>query len=144
MATPRMKKNTLIALLLTVMSIGVRAYELQRAMDNMAEDVSACVAFYTITIALARQNAEKMNDQKWRAIATQYESTLTKALDMLRMTMTGKPKEFIDSKIDLRMNEQIRIGETEGIDRLVLLHADSCKALMENPDQRLKYWKDKQ
>jgi hypothetical protein len=50
----------------------------------------------------------------------------------------------MESKIDLRMEEQMNIGESLGAVRLTLLHADSCKAPMENPDQRLKYWRRKQ
>lgn len=138
--------NKKIWLVLTLMALhsGAKAYELQRAMDNLAEDLSTCVAFYTIVHALAKQNAEKLHDQKWGVIATQYETTVNKALVLLRQAMTGKTPAFMESKIDLRMEEQMKIGESQGVDRLMLLHADSCKALMENPDQRLKYWRDKQ
>lgn len=134
---------TLVVLLLLVSHKGY-AYDLQRSMDNLAEDVSTCVAFYTITDVNAKQNAERMNDQKWREIATQYESTLNRANDLLRLTMTGKPETFVQSKIDLRMQSALKTLQAEGMDRLMFLHADSCKALMENPDSRFKYWQDKQ
>ena len=136
-----------IALLLVISLFGAPltyAYDKQRALDNLAEDVSTCVAYYTITLSNAKQNAEKLNDKKWGEIATMYEATVLNAMNLLRLTMTGKPEKFMESKIDLRLQEQMKIIEAEGVDRLVYLHADSCKALMENPDQRFKYWTDKQ
>ena len=110
----------------------------------MAEDVSGCVAFYTVSIIFATSSAEKLNSKAWADTAAAYRPTLQNALALLRVTMTGKPERFMQSKIDLRMQEQTKIIEKEGVDRLLALHADSCKALMENPDQRFKYWTDKQ
>ena len=135
--------HVFIVLLLLVSPQGY-AYDLQRSMDNLAEDVSTCVAFYTVVTVYAKQNAERMNDAKGREVAKMYEPTLSRALDLLRLTMPGKAESFVQSKIDLRMQGSLKTLQTEGIDRLLYLHADSCKALMENPDLRLKYWKEKQ
>lgn len=135
--------HALMVLLLLASPQGY-AYDLQRSMDNLAEDVSTCVAFYTIVVVDAKQNADRMNDEKWRDLATKYKSTLSRALDLLRSTMSGKPETFVQSKIDLRMQGLLKTLKTEGMDRLLYLHADSCKALMENPDLRLQYWKEKQ
>lgn len=121
-----------------------QAYETQRAIDNLAEDVSACVAFYTVSIIFADSTAEKLNSKTWADTAAAYRPTLENALALLRVTMAGKPEKFMKSKIDLRMQEQTKILEGEGIDRLFVLHSNSCKALMENTDQRFKYWTEKQ
>ena len=139
-----MRIHRLLPILLLLVSPHAYTYDIQRSMDNLAEDVSTCVAYYTITIVNAKQNAERMNDEKWRNIAKMYEPTLNHALDLLRLTMTGKPEAFVQSKIDLRMQGLLKVMETEGMDRLIYLEADSCKALMENPDIRLKYWQEKQ
>ena len=58
--------------------------------------------------------------------------------------MNGKPEKFMQSKIDLRMQEQTTILEHEGMDRLLFLHANSCKEIIEDPMKRNKYWEDKQ
>lgn len=121
-----------------------RAYEQQRALDNMAEDVSACVAFYIITINFAKANAHQQHNKGWANAAEAYMPTLQNAIQLLRVTMASKPQKFMDSKIDLRMQEQMKILKNEGMDRLIALHLDACKTLMEHPDQRLKYWTEKE
>lgn len=120
------------------------AYDPQRSMANLADDVSTCVAFYEIMAVDLKQNAERMNDAKWAEAATRYESVASRARDLLRLTMLGTPEAFMQSKIDLRIQGLLKTLQMEGIDRLMYLHIDSCKALMENPDLRLKYWKEHQ
>ena len=137
-----MRIHHLLFVLLASSSFQSRAYDLQRSMDNLAEDVSACVAFYTIVAVDAKRNS--VQDAKWGEVAAKYEATLQRALDLLRLTMTGKPETFVQAKIDLRMQGSLKTLQSEGIDRLMFLHADSCKSLMENPDSRLEYWKQKQ
>jgi hypothetical protein len=139
-----MRIHHVFLVLLLLMPPQCYAYDLQRSMDNLAEDISTCVAFYTVVVVNAKQNAEQLHDAKWREIARMYETTLSRALDLLRLTMTGKPDTFVQSKIDLRMQGALKTLQTEGIDRLMYLNADSCKSLMENPDLRLEYWKEKQ
>lgn len=111
-------------------------------MDNLAEDVSACVAFYIVVGVDARRSAAQ--DPRWGEVTAKYEATLQRALDLLRLTMTGKPETFVQAKIDLRMQGSLKVLQSEGIDRLMVTYADSCKSLMENPDSRLEYWKQKQ
>ena len=137
-----MRIHLIVLALLASASCQCRAYVLQRSMDNFAEDVSACVAFYIIVGVDARRNAAQ--DARWGEVATKYEATLQRALDLLRLTMTGRPETYVQAKIDLRMQGSLKILQSEGIDRLMFLHADSCKSLMENPDSRLEYWKQKQ
>lgn len=137
-----MKKIVLIALSAFFAAQPAFAYEHQRVLDNFAEDVSECVAYYTITVIDAKKNA--LNDPQWEQIAMDYKQTLTNSITLLRTAMNGKPEKFIESKIDLRMQEQTTILEQEGIDRLMFLHAKSCKEIMENPMKRIRYWEDKQ
>ena len=137
-----MRIRPFLLVLLASASFQSRAYDLQRSMDNLAEDVSACVAFYTIVAVDAKRNA--VQDARWGEVATKYEATLQRALDLLRLTMTGRPETYVQAKIDLRMQGLLKTLQSEGIDRLMFLHADSCKSLMENPDLRLEYWKQKQ
>ena len=137
-----MRIQYIVLLLLASTPFHSRAYDLQRSMDNLAEDVSACVAFYTIVTVDARRNA--VQDAKWGEVAAKFEATLQSALDLLRLVMTGRSENFVQSKIDLRMQGSLKTLQSEGIDRLMFLHADSCKSLMENPDTRLEYWKQRQ
>ena len=136
-----MRIHHILLVLLASTSFQSRAYDLQRSMDNLAEDVSACVAFYTIVAVDAKRNA--VQDARWGEVATKYEATLQRALDLLRLTMTGRPESYVQAKVDLRMQGSLKTLQSEGIDRLMFLHADSCKSLMENPDSRLEYWKQK-
>ena len=89
----------------------------QRALDNLAEDVSACVAYYTVVAVDARRNAEQ-GDLRWREIGVKYEAASARAIGLLRQTMGGKPESFLQSKLDLRMQGALKVLESDGIDRL--------------------------
>ena len=126
-----------------LVALHVYAYDRQRSFDNLAEDVSSCAAFYMIVSAESEINSQKQNDAKWAELAIKYRTTSINAINLLRKIMVGKPEKFLDSKIELQIQQLIKIRSAEGDDRLMFLFADSCKAIMEDPDQRLKYWTDK-
>ena len=92
-----MRIHHILLVLLASTSFQSRAYDLQRSMDNLAEDVSACVAFYTIVAVDAKRNA--VQDARWGEVATKYEATLQRALDLLRLTMTEGPSRMSRQKL---------------------------------------------
>lgn len=139
-----MNKIVLCLIGTLIFATGAQAYELQRAMDNLAEDVSDCVAHFTIISVQASSYAETQKSKEWADIEARYRVSAENAIALLRVTMTGRPEKFMQAKIDLRMQQQIKILKSEGTDRLMVLHADSCKELLENPQEHLKYWTEKE
>lgn len=124
-------------------SLDALSYEQQRALDNWAEEISACASYYAIVIHYSNVNAEQQHSEKWGQVAKNYAPTLNNSLALLHVAMSGQPEAYVQSKLDLRQQEQIKIINTEGIDRLMGLYKDSCKDLLEHSDWHLQYWLDK-
>jgi len=108
------------------------AYELERAKANMAQDLMFCMTYYAYWGKLDKSegiDTSKMFDNaKWALnLAQVYEPEIKK----------------LDAISELAVNEINKVTKEEGSTRLVLTYAESCKAMLEHPTDRFKYWQDK-
>lgn len=135
-------KKYILGVLIFVLS-SAHAYPEDQALANLAEDYADCATYFTILIVAAQKYSEHDSSGRWAKTAEDYKGTLTNSIAMLRVTMVGQPDKYLTSKLDLHMAKNQTILANEGIDRLMLLYADQCKSLMENPKPRTEYWLNK-
>jgi len=116
------------------------AYELERAMVNMADDLADCVAYYTIVSADISQRLKENPNDKTEKLFNDYQQGVNTAVSLMQIYMVSQPEKHLQSKIDLHMQTNIRRLGEEGMDRLIFLYSDSCKAMVQSPNDRLDYW----
>ena len=125
-----MKNIGLLLFAVLMTSSSAKSYELERAKANMAQDLMSCMSYYLWAKSFGNDNySSQANDSaKWALnLAQVYEPSIQK----------------LDAMAELATNEIVKVSKTEGTTRLVLTYAEPCKAMLEHPVDRFKYWQDK-
>lgn len=108
------------------------AYDTERANANMAQDLASCMSFYLYFAKESRM--EKLDDSTWIYNANW-------ALILAKIYEPNMKK--LEAMSDLAAMEQNKVVNDEGIARIVVMRADSCKDILEHPAARGQYWMDK-
>jgi hypothetical protein len=113
-------------------SSSARAYELERASENMAQDLMTCMTYYNWWALADKKNgddpATMQYNAKWAlTLAQQYLPSMNK-LDAM---------SELSAKL---INNVVKEG---GSARLVLTYGDLCKSALEHPTDRMQFWLDK-
>lgn len=138
-------KKCIVFFLLGICQLA-QAYPSDRAIANLTEDYGDCIAYFTVMTAYAQKQVQSQPDLAWSNAEAGYKKASADAIGQLRtimIDMQGLPDKYVMAKLDLHMQIiQKTLGE-EGVDRLMFLYMNQCKALVENPIPRLQYWMDK-
>jgi hypothetical protein len=111
------------------------SYDFERAKANLQEDYADCVVYYRFVLQYAENSrAENILD---------FQKTADNSLKAYIQLMDGRTDKQIKAKLDLHLMTLSKILEEEGMDRLIVMFADQCKAMMTNPRERMDYWLNK-
>jgi len=99
------------------------------AVANIAADYAQCSAYYNLWNAAAKED---------NRVPPSVEAATT-ASNMLLFLENGNTKKAL-SRYEFSLKNAKDIVNTEGWSRLILKYGDFCKGLLENPDERIKYW----
>ncbi len=108
------------------------AYDLERAKANMAQDLITCMTYY---------NYGAKVDHRDGTDPTNMETSARWALDLAEIYLPQMKR--LDAMSELSVKLINKLVKEEGSERLVLNYADSCKAMLEHPTDRMQYWLDK-
>lgn len=124
-----MKAFLVIGLLL---ACSANAYEIEKAKANMAQDLMFCMQYYNFWSA-----ADKADGKD----STSMDKSAMWALNLAQLYEPSIKK--LDAMAELAANQINKVSKEEGATRLVLTHAESCKAMLEHPVDRFNYWQEK-
>lgn len=134
------KMEKLLGLFCFATPMFASAYELERAMENMADDVADCAVYYTIVSADLSQRMKEKPDERTEVVFNGYQHGVSSAISLMRVYMMMRPEKYFESKLDLHMQFNLKKLKEEGMDRLIVLYSDFCKDTIEHPNDRFDYW----
>lgn len=108
------------------------AYEGERLKQNIGQDYVECSVFYTIARELFRRNGDSTTEQQFGKFA-EY---------AIAMGLTVFSQKEFEAKSELAMQILTKTYREESMSRLMLQYAQLCKNILENPVERMQYWKD--
>jgi hypothetical protein len=105
----------------------VKAYERERAKNNLAHEFSSCAGYYLLMSNLPQESKNR---------SEQISSTAFSASDKLTN------ENVVQARMELKFKTMMREMEKNWSNVAVLQnkYAYPCNDLMEKPDQRLEYW----
>ena len=112
-----------------IFSLAAKAEDQNNAVANLADDYAQCAAFYSLG------NGAAIREH----MAVPFPEAANTALAALTALKDGSIKKAAASA-ELSSKMEIEIVNKEGWARLILKYGDFCKALLENPSERIKYW----
>ena len=128
----------LVVLLSSQLVWPARAYDPERARQNLSYDLVECATYYQMSAV----SATKMNRLE---VASEFLKSKDFALKMLatfRPEPGAVPK--LQADMELASKEFARRINNEGWSRVILVYSDMCRDLLKDPEARLNYWLQKQ
>lgn len=125
-----MKPNLILLLIaIFIYPSAARADDPNNAIANLADDYAQCDAYYNLFNAASK--SENRTPPSLEAATT--------ASNMLLFLEKGNTKKAL-SRYELSIKNAKEVINAEGWSRLILKYGEFCKGLLENPDERIKYW----
>jgi tetratricopeptide (TPR) repeat protein len=124
-----MKPNLIFIIAIFIYSSAASADDPNNAIANLADDYAQCDAYYNLFNAAAK--SENRTPPSFGAATT--------ANNMLLFLEKGNTKKAL-SRYELSIKNAKEVINAEGWSRLILKYGEFCKGLLENPDERIKYW----
>ena len=120
-------------MLLLSFSTVAHSYEPERAIVNLADDLSTCAAFYLFM----SRGLEKMDKDSTGLKASAAEAHKI-AVSISNLKVTG-------ARIEMSLKEMVKEMDGNWSNSSIILnkYGAQCKAMVENPDIRFQYWLDK-
>ncbi len=126
-----MKPNLIFLIAIFIYPSAASADDPNNAIANLADDYAQCDAYYNLFNAAAK--SENRTPPSLEAATT--------ASNMLLFLEKGNTNKAL-SRYELSIKNAKEVINAEGWSRLVFKYSEFCKGLLENPDERIKYWED--
>jgi len=127
----------LISLIFCIaLSSTVNASGPERAKDKQAQELAECTAFYLLSVQVVKQNGASD-----LAILLAQSATMA-----VRLSQFISSKEVLQTRVAMAVDNQKKMinNDFSNISILLSKYKDSCRAAIEDPQNRYKHWLNKQ
>ncbi len=134
--------KSLIILILTCFEcLPAFAYESKEASNNFANELTVCAAFYSISSDAIKQKEEIQKSSN--DLSKRY-AKIAEDMFSLAITLTSKEVTLARYELSLKDMQKDINSDYSNISIIMNKYLLECKEIYENPEARLKYWRQKQ
>ncbi len=110
-------------------------YEEETAMDNFSHELVICAAYYSVGAEAARAVGKNEGALQLDLLAGY----------LLEMARGYAPDDVCLARYKLAVEDHVKTmdGDYANLSLLIVKYRDLCTQVIENPEARLKYWRDK-
>jgi hypothetical protein len=124
-----------VSVLLLLPMGGAFAYELERAVNNLAHELAECAGFYVISEKILHAQEPKLAERSQAAAdsALEYSTTLTN-------------EKLTRARAEMAIKSMMKEIDNDAMNYSILLnkYADNCGQAVSDPKKRMEYWQKKQ